>query len=341
MVPLAQAYESLTFPLVIDQFIDEKVVPLLVSDGFCELTGLDRDKAMILMGAGQYDRVHPDDAGKVAQVSDDFAHHRSGYDQLVRCRHEDGYHLIHIIGHWQTMSDGTELAFMVYMDVSSSQKVIEDSSLKYLLFQQDQFYRDPLTGLPNINYMHEFADERVQALRLDGKIPMLIYSDINSMQFYNNQYGFAEGDKLLLLIARKLQKFFPDALVSRGADDHFIILDTYIDETDLNSRLIAVNNEIREEAFGNTDKSSAFPCMAVIGSEPSSFDFRISRLCGTSSTAETRYPCFASVTLYRPVPAPTSRMVGSETLERQSRMYFIVVRYSTCPCWDSSRPSSS
>ena len=41
-----QAYESLTFPLVIDQFIDEKVVPLLVSDGFCELTGLDRDKAM-------------------------------------------------------------------------------------------------------------------------------------------------------------------------------------------------------------------------------------------------------------------------------------------------------
>ena len=220
-----QAYESLTFPLVIDQFIDEKVVPLLVSDGFCELTGLDRDKAMILMGAGQYDRVHPDDAGKVAQVSDDFAHHRSGYDQLVRCRHEDGYHLIHIIGHWQTMPDGTELAFMVYTDVSSSKKVIEDSSLKYLLFQQDQFYRDPLTGLPNINYMHEFADERVQALRLDGKIPMLIYSDINSMQFYNNQYGFAEGDKLLLLIA------------------------------------IAVNNEIREEAFGNTAGIQAGVCV--------------------------------------------------------------------------------
>ena len=257
-----QAYESMTIPIVIDQFIDEKVVPLLVSDGFCELTRLDRDKALSLMGEGQYYLVHPDDAGKVLRASDDFAHRRTpGYDQLVRARHEDGYHLIHVIGRWQTMPDGTELAFMVYVDVSSSKKAIEDSSLKYLLFQQDQFYRDPLTGLPNINYLHEFADERVQAMRLDGKTPMLIYSDINSMQFYNNQYGFAEGDELLLLISRKLQKFFPDALISRGADDHFIILDTFVDEADLNSRLIAVNNEIREEAAGNTAGIQAGVCV--------------------------------------------------------------------------------
>ena len=94
-----QAYESLTIPIVIDQFIDEKVVPLLVSDGFCQLTRLDRAKALALMGAGQYDRVHPDDAGKMARVSDDFAHRRiPNYDQLVRARHEDGYHLIHVIG---------------------------------------------------------------------------------------------------------------------------------------------------------------------------------------------------------------------------------------------------
>ena len=257
-----QAYESLTIPIVIDQFIDEKVVPLLVSDGFCQLTRLDRAKALALMGAGQYDRVHPDDAGKVARVSNDFAHRRiPNYDQLVRARHEDGYHLIHVIGRWQTMPDGTELAFMVYTDVSSSKKVIEDSALKYLLFQQDQFYRDPLTGLPNINYMHEFADERVQAMRLDGKTPMLIYSDVNSMQFYNNQYSFTEGDELLRLIARKLEKYFPDGLVSRGADDHFILIDAYRDEADLDFRLTAVNNEIREEASGNTAGIQAGVCV--------------------------------------------------------------------------------
>jgi EAL domain-containing protein (putative c-di-GMP-specific phosphodiesterase class I)/GGDEF domain-containing protein len=256
-----KAYELMTVPIVIHQFENEKVIPLLVSDGFCQLTGLDREKALKMMSASTYDRVHPDDAGKVAKVSDDFAHHRGNYDQLIRCRHEDGYHLLHVIGHWQTMPGGTELAFLTYTDVSASQKAIEDSALKYLLFQQDQFYKDPLTGLPNINYMHEFADERVGAIRADGKTPVLIYSDVVSMQFYNNQYGLAEGDKLILLIAHKLQKYFPDALLSRGADDHFVLLDAYVDEQDLAQRLTAVDNEVREEAHGNTSGIQVGVCV--------------------------------------------------------------------------------
>ena len=256
-----KAYESMTVPLVVFQFENEKVIPLLVSDGFCHLTGLNREKALEMMGASQYNRVHPDDAGKVAKVSDDFAHHRGEYDQLIRCRHEEGYHLIHVVGHWQTMPGGTELAFLTYTDVSASKKVIEDSALKYLLFQQDQFYKDPLTGLPNINYMHEFADERVIAIRADGKTPVLIYSDVVSMQFYNNQYGLAEGDKLILLIAHKLQKYFPDALLSRGADDHFVLLDAYVDEQDLAQRLTAVDNEVREEAHGNTSGIQVGVCV--------------------------------------------------------------------------------
>ena len=256
-----KAYESMTVPLVIHQFENEKVIRLLVSDGFCHLTGLSRQRALEMMGASTYSRVHPDDAGKVAKVSDDFAHHRGNYDQLIRCRHEDGYHLLHVIGYWQTMPDGTELAFLTYTDVSASKKVIEDSALKYLLYQQDQFYKDPLTGLPNINYMHEFADERVSVIRADGKTPVLIYSDVVSMQFYNNQYGLTEGDELILLIASKLQKYFPDALIARGADDHFVLLDAYVDEADLAQRLIAVNNEVREEAYGNTSGIQAGVCV--------------------------------------------------------------------------------
>ena len=258
---IRKAYESMTIPIVIHQFENEQVIPLLVSDGFCLLTGLSREKAIEMMGASTYHRVHPDDAGKVAKVSDDFAHHRGNYDQLIRCRHEEGYHLIHVIGYWQTMPDGTELAFLTYTDVSASKKVLEDSSLKYLLFQKDQFYKDPLTGLPNINYMHEFADERVNAIRAEGKTPVLIYSDVVSMQFYNNQYGFSHGDDLILLIADKLQKYFPEALISRGPDDHFILLDTYTDEADLAQRLAAVNNELREEAYGNTSGIQAGVCV--------------------------------------------------------------------------------
>ena len=258
---IRKAYESMTVPLVIYQFENEKVVPLLVSDGFCLLTGLSHEKALEMLGASQYNLIHPDDAGKVAKVSDDFAHHRGDYDLLIRCRHQDRYHLIHAIGYWQTMTDGTELAFLTYTDVTASKKVLENSSLNYLLFQQDQFYKDPLTGLPNINYMHEFGDERVNAIRAEGKTPVLIYSDVVSMQFYNNQYGFSHGDDLILLISDKLQKYFPEALISRGADDHFILLDSYVDEADLAQRLAAVNNELREEAYGNTSGIRAGVCV--------------------------------------------------------------------------------
>ena len=78
---IRKAYESMTIPLVVYQFENEKVVPLLVSEGFCLLTGLDRQRALEMMGASTYHRVHPDDAGKVAKVSDDFAHRRSGYNK--------------------------------------------------------------------------------------------------------------------------------------------------------------------------------------------------------------------------------------------------------------------
>ena len=35
---------------------------------------------------------------------------------------------------------------------------------EYHLFKADEFYTDPLTKLPNLNYMLQFSDERVHAL---------------------------------------------------------------------------------------------------------------------------------------------------------------------------------
>ncbi|MBR3335004.1 MAG: hypothetical protein IKG23_12010 [Clostridia bacterium] len=54
-----------------------KVVPLLVSDGFCRLVEMNREKVMKWFVGGQFEQLHPDDVGNVAHVSDDFAHHRS------------------------------------------------------------------------------------------------------------------------------------------------------------------------------------------------------------------------------------------------------------------------
>ena len=87
---IRKAYEAIPVPMVIDQLIDGKVVPLLVSDGFCRLVGMDRDATMKWFAGGQFERLHPDDVGNVAHVSDDFAHRRGGYNVFFRARHGNG-----------------------------------------------------------------------------------------------------------------------------------------------------------------------------------------------------------------------------------------------------------
>ena len=249
---LRKAYEAIPLPQVFYQFIDEKVVPVLVSDGFCRLVGMDREETMKWLVGGQFERMHPDDAGNVAHVSDEFAHHRSGYDVIFRARHEDGYHYIHAAGEWMTMPDGTELAVLTYMDVSQSVKEITTLTEKYNMFRQDEFYSDPMTGLPNINYLFKFGDERVHALRAAGKQPMLIHFDVNSMQSYNNQYGFKKGDELICLIAAVLQETFPDSLIVRGVEDHIILITDPENRMQLCERIEHANRRIRKEAYGNT-----------------------------------------------------------------------------------------
>ena len=245
-------YESMRVPFVFYQHIDHKVLPVLVSDGFCDQMNMDREKLMKQLSAGQFDTIHPDDAGRLLQITRGFAEQRNPYDVFFRSRHQDGYHYIHSVGYWHTMPDGTELALLTYQDLSSSGEEFLKLDEKYHLSRQDLFYRDPLTGLPNINYIQEFGNERVHTLRVDGKTPVLVYSDVDSMQFYNNQYGFAKGNELLCLIADVLGRQFPDALLVRGTDDHFLLIDAYPGDEEISRRLREANLEIRKKADGNT-----------------------------------------------------------------------------------------
>ncbi len=249
---IRKAYEAIPIPMVIDQFIDGKVVPLLVSDGFCRLVNLDREAAMKWFSGGQFERIHPDDAGNIAHVSEEFAHQRSGYSVIFRARHADGYHYIHAMGEWMTMPDGTELALLTYADVSESSKEIATMTEKYNLFRQDVFYSDPVTGLPNINYLVKFGDERVHALRSAGKQPVTVYFDVNAMQSYNNQYGFTKGDELICLIVAVLQETFPGSLLVRGVEDHIILITDPESTAQLCEKIEEANRRIRREAYGNT-----------------------------------------------------------------------------------------
>ena len=78
---------------------------------------------------------------------------------------------------------------VVYMDLTKCIDETEKLSADYKQLQADHFYTDSLTGLPNMNYLFQFADERVHALRLRGKTPVLFFTDVDSLRFLTASTG--------------------------------------------------------------------------------------------------------------------------------------------------------
>ena len=257
-----QALERVSLPLVFFQNTDGQNVPLLVSDGFCDLLGITREQMMEEQRWSKFDRIHPEDAGRISEAVRSFWRKESNYDVIYRVRYADNaYHYIHSVAFWWPMEDGNELILVIYLDLHKWSSEVKQAADRYELFQQDRFYTDPLTRLPNINYLNQFADERANLIRTHGGMPVLIYTDTRSLQFYNSQYGFTRGNELLCLIAEELKAAFPKGLVMRGADDHFVVIDDFPGREELTERITAVDDKIRKQAYGSTSGIQAGICL--------------------------------------------------------------------------------
>ncbi|MBO4418727.1 MAG: EAL domain-containing protein [Oscillospiraceae bacterium] len=234
-----------------------------MSEGLCELMGDEREKLVELYARDRLHTIHPDDAPRVRTDMQAFLRKEGSYDRIYRTRfaHGEMYHYVHARGTWQTMPDGTELVCILYLDMSHCMDETDQLSGDGKLFRKDFFFRDSLTGLPNLNYLIQFADERVKAIRTAGKQPLLIFTDVISMQFYNSQYGFEQGNKLLCQVAEALREVFPEALLARGADDHFVLIDALDSEKLVEEKVAAADDRIRGEAEGNTTGIKAGACV--------------------------------------------------------------------------------
>lgn len=98
---------------------------------------------------------------------------------------------------------------------------------------------DSLTGLSNrmaykkdVEYFDTYLPEKFSC----------IYIDVNELHFFNNKFGHAAGDGMLLFIAETLREVFCNSYVYRMGGDEFLVFtrDTEKEEID---RLIDVLNE--------------------------------------------------------------------------------------------------
>ncbi|MBE7003326.1 MAG: bifunctional diguanylate cyclase/phosphodiesterase [Ruminococcaceae bacterium] len=228
--------EQLRTPLAVFQFLDKRVVTRIVSAGFCDLFEFDsREEAYTVMNTDIYNgTAHPDDAARLADAAYRFAT-EGGILEIVyrvKARKSSGYKIVHAIGEHVYAETGERLAYVWYTDEGSyaasddEQKTLLSEAFRHALREESMLrenYYDYLTGLPNMSHFFDLVEAGRKAARQNGETPAVLFLDVNGMRFFNQKHGFAEGDKLLVGIAKVLIKYFKSENCSRFGQDHFAV----------------------------------------------------------------------------------------------------------------------
>jgi len=243
------ALENLRQAFAVYQFIDKRVVTLLLSDGFLELFGYeDREEAVDDMDNNMYKDTHPDDVARIADAALHFATKGGKYEVIYRTKAKDdsGYKIVHARGEHVFTEDGTRLAQIWYTDegtyvdelnlnIGDISRTLSNTLHELSNSVNSQF--DLLTGLPNMNYFFDLANEVKTKIGENGQQPMMLYCDLKGMRFYNTKHSFAQGDEMLQQFADLLKKAFGEINCCRIGSDHFAVV---TEERDLENRLKAL-----------------------------------------------------------------------------------------------------
>ncbi len=231
-----QALEGLQQAFAIYQFVNKRVVTLVLSEGFLELFGYDnREEAVFDMNHDMYKDTHPDDVARIADAAVNFATKGGKYEVVYRTRKKDSndYTVVHARGKHILTDTGVQLAQVWYMDEGTYvennasgdfeiTKTLSNALHEQSLIKASQY--DYLTGLPSMTYFFELAEASRDSIAEAGGQPMLLYFDFKGMKFYNSKFGFAEGDRMLQEFAVMLKRRFGSEGCCRIGSDHFAVV---------------------------------------------------------------------------------------------------------------------
>ncbi|SFG21418.1 EAL domain-containing protein [Oribacterium sp. WCC10] len=227
--------ESSAVPFAVYQFINKRVVTIVLSKGFIELFGyrdMKKSEVYELMDNNMYKDTHPDDLASLGDAAYRFATEGGVYDVIYRSKREGQYRIIHSYGRHIEKENGVRLAFVWYTDQGAfvgDGKNEKDGLLNALKNQLTErsinikIGHDYLTGLPSMSYFFELAEAGCREIRKNGRIPVILFMDFNGLKVYNQKYGIEEGDKYLKSFADKVIELFSHENCSRFNADHFCV----------------------------------------------------------------------------------------------------------------------
>lgn len=205
---------------------DNQIV--FVSDACEALLGYQADE---LIGTQITDYMHPEDLAatraSIVRVMSGQPHS----DFRNRYLHKDGS-VVHILwsARW-SHEDGVRIG--VARNVRALMQAEEE--LRFLA------HHDPLTGLTNRSLFNDRLETSLSAAHRHQNSLALLFLDINDFKSINDTHGHAMGDRLLRMIARRLERCVRETdTVARMGGDEFTVLLTDIRSTEV------VTNKVEE-----------------------------------------------------------------------------------------------
>ena len=251
-----RAVETSPQPMAVYRFRDHSIEPLAVSDGFCLLFGYpDRDHAVSVLDQDMYKDIHPDDQERYSGAVLRFSDGKEDLDVVYRTREgmKSGYRVIHARGSHLHTNQGSQIAYVWYMDEGTYIEGEEDTgsqisrSLSRALHEESILHAahfDELTGLPNLSWFFKLSEAWKAKAISEGKHAALLYIDLNGMKYYNHRNGFAEGDRLLKSLAEILVRIFGKENCCHISGDHFAATTTEAEAEAQVKRLIAETGQM-------------------------------------------------------------------------------------------------
>ncbi|MBY8945824.1 GGDEF domain-containing protein [Pseudomonas sp. SH10-3B] len=249
---------------------DSQIV--FVSDACEALLGYRADE---LIGTLITHYMHPEDLARTRASIVRVMNGQSHVDFRNRYLRKDGS-VVHIL--WAAFwSQEVGARIGVARDVTALTQAEEE--LRFLA------HHDPLTALTNRSLFNDRLDRALHLAQSHSRSLALLFLDINDFKGINDVHGHAMGDRVLCVIARRLERCVLDSdLVARMGGDEFTVLLTDIPSREAISakvvQILAVMAEPLGPEFGGVVMPSCSIGVAVYPQDGEDADSLLSHADG-------------------------------------------------------------
>ncbi|WP_318661769.1 EAL domain-containing protein [Treponema sp.] len=105
---------------------------------------------------------------------------------------------------------------------------------------------DEVTGISNMTYFRGQTIELLKNKKIDFTKKIFLFLDIEHFKYYNDKYGFWEGNNFLKNFAQLVEKTFSGSIVAHFSNDNFVI---FTDDDGIQEKLDVLRKEIVNPDF--------------------------------------------------------------------------------------------